>query len=94
MERYQASEQCADGAHRRHHNPCMGAPLGQVGVMQCYEVTNVVRDDDASGGRTGLEQRGIRATLLPEIVDVVGINASCPQLRCQGGIDVFIEEED
>jgi hypothetical protein len=41
-----------------------------------------------------LEQRGIRPTLLPEIVDVVGINAPCPQLRRQGGIDVFIEEED
>lgn len=94
MERYQAREQRADGAHRRHHNPCMGAPLGQVGVMQRHEVTNVVRDDDASVGRTGLEQRGIRPTLLPEIVDVVGINAPCPQLRRQGGIDVFIEEED
>ena len=93
MECYQASEQCADGAHRRHHNPCMGAPLGQVGVMQRHEVANVVRDDDASVGCTGLEQRGIRPTLLPEVVDVVGIDAPCPQLRRQGGIDVFIEEE-
>lgn len=67
--------------------------MGQVGVMQCHEVANVVRDDDASIGCTGLEQRGIKPTLLPEVVDVVGINASCPQLRCQGGIDVFIEEE-
>ena len=62
--------------------------------MQRYEVTNVVRDDDASVGRTGLEQRGIRPTLLPEVVDVVGINAPCPQLRRPGGIDVFIEDED
>jgi hypothetical protein len=31
--------------------------------------------------------------LLPEVVDVVGINAPRPQLWCQGGIDVFIEEE-
>mgnify|MGYP001605187438 FL=1 len=61
--------------------------------MQRYEVTNVVRDDDASVGRTGLEQRGIRPTLLPEVVDVAGINAPCPQLRRQGGIDVFVEEE-
>ena len=61
--------------------------------MQRYEVANVVRDDDASVGRTGLEQRSISPTLLPEVVDVVGINAPCPQLRRQGGIDVFIEEE-
>jgi hypothetical protein len=40
-----------------------------------------------------LEQRSISPTLLPEVVDVVGINAPCPQLRRQGGIDVFIEEE-
>ena len=93
MERHQASEQCADGAHRRHHNPCMGAPLGQIGVMQYHEVLNVVRDDDVSVGRTGLEQRGIRPTLSPEVVDVVGIDTPCPQLRRQGGIDVFIEEE-
>lgn len=93
MECYQASEQCADGAHRRHHNPGMGAPLGQVGMMQCYEVANVVRDDDASVDGTGLEQRGIRSILLSEVVDVVGINAPCRQLRRQGGIDVFIEEE-
>ena len=93
MERYQASEQCADGAHRRHHNPRMGAPLGHVGAMQRHEVANVVRHDDASVGRTGLEQRRIRPTLLPEVVDVVGINTPCPQLRRQGGIDVFIEEE-
>ena len=93
MERYQASEQRADGSHRRHHNPCMGASLGQVAVMQRYEVANVVRDDDASVGRAGLEQRSISPTLSPEVVDVVGINAPCPQLRRQGGIDVFIEEE-
>jgi hypothetical protein len=62
--------------------------------MQRHEVANVVRDDDASVGRTGLEQRSIGPTLLPEIVDVVGINAPCPQLRRQGGIDVFIEEKD
>ena len=93
MDRYQASEQRADGAHRRHHNPCMGASLGQVSVMQRHEVTNVVRDDDASVGCTGLEQGSIRPTLLPEIVDVVGIYAPCPQLWRQGGIDVFIEEE-
>ena len=93
MERHQASEQRADGAHRRHHNPCMGASLGQVGVMQRHEVANVVRDDNASIFRAGLEQRGISPALLPEIVDVVGINAPCPQLRRQGGIDVFIEEE-
>ena len=62
--------------------------------MQRYEVANVVCDDDASVDRTGLEQRGIRPTLLPEVVDVVGIDAPCPQLRRQGGIDVFIEEED
>ena len=61
--------------------------------MQRYEVANVMCDDDASGGRTGLEQRSIRPTLLPEVVDVVGINAPCPQLRRQGGIDIFIEEE-
>ncbi len=61
--------------------------------MQRYEVANVVRDDNASSGSTRLEQRGIRPTLLPEVVDVVGINAPCPQLRRQGGIDVFIEEE-
>jgi len=30
---------------------------------------------------------------LPEVVDVVGINAPCPQLRRQGGIDVFIKEK-
>ena len=71
----------------------MGTPLGQVGVMQRHEVANVVRHDDASSGSTGLEQRGIRPTLLPEVVDVVGINASRPQLWRQGGIDVFIEEE-
>ena len=62
--------------------------------MQRHEVANVVRNNDASIGRTGLEQRGIRPTLLPEVVDIVGLNASCPQLRRQGGIDVFIEEED
>ena len=61
--------------------------------MQRHEVANVVRDDDASVGCIGLEQRSIRPTLLPEVVDVVGINAPCPQLRRQGGIDVFIEEE-
>jgi hypothetical protein len=61
--------------------------------MQRYKVANVVRDDDASVCRTGLEQRGIRPTLLSEVVDVVGINAPCPQLWRQGGIDVFIEEE-
>ena len=61
--------------------------------MQRHEVANVVRNNDASIGRTGLEQRGIRPTLLPEVVDIVGLNASCPQLRRQGGIDVFIEEE-
>ncbi len=61
--------------------------------MQPHEVANVVRNNDASIGRTGLEQRGIRPTLLPEVVDVVGINAPYPQLRRQGGIDVFIEEE-
>ena len=72
----------------------MGAPLGQVGVMQCHEVANVVCDDAASGGSTRLEQRSISPTLLPEVVDVVGIDAPCPQLRRQGGIDVFIEEED
>ena len=93
MERYQASEQRGDGAHRRHHNPCMGAPLGQLGARQRYEVANIVRNDDASVGRTGLEQRSITPTLLPEVVDIVGINAPCPQLRRQGGIDVFIEEE-
>jgi len=61
--------------------------------MQRYEVANVVRNDDASIGRTGLEQRSISPTLLPEVVDVVGINAPCPQLRRQGGIDVFIKEK-
>jgi hypothetical protein len=61
--------------------------------MQRHEVANIVRDDDASVGCIGLEQRGIRPALLSEVVDVVGINAPCPQLRRQGGIDVFIEEE-
>ena len=61
--------------------------------MQRHEIANDVRDDDASVGRTGLEQCGIRPTLLPEVVDVVGIDPPCPQLRRQGGIDVFIEEE-
>lgn len=61
--------------------------------MQRYEVANVVRNDDASIGRTGLEQRSINPTLLPEVVDVVGINAPRPQLRRQGGIDVFIKEK-
>ena len=61
--------------------------------MQRYEVAKVVRNDDASIGRTGLEQRSISPTLLPEVVDVVGINAPCPQLRRQGGIDVFIKEK-
>ena len=78
----QAGEQCADGAYRGHHNPCMGTSLSQVGAMQRYEVANVVRDDDASVGCIGLEQRSIRPTLLPEVVDVVGINAPRPQLRC------------
>jgi hypothetical protein len=31
--------------------------------------------------------------LLPDVIDVVGINTPCSQLRRQGGIDVFIEEE-
>ena len=61
--------------------------------MQRHEIANVVRDDDASVGRTGLEQCSMSPTLLPEVVDVVGIDPPCPQLRRQGGIDVFIEEE-
>ena len=61
--------------------------------MQYHKIANVVGEEDPSGGRTGLEQRGIRPTLLTEVVDVVGIDAPRPQLRGEGGIDVFIEEE-
>ena len=61
--------------------------------MQRHKVSNVVRGDDASVGRTGLEHCGIRPTLLPEVVDIVGINTPYAQLRRQSSIDVFIEEE-
>lgn len=71
----------------------MSVPLRQVGVMQYHEIANVVGHENPSGCGTGLEQRGIRPPLLLEVVDVVGIDTPRPQLRCEGRIHVFIEEE-
>lgn len=93
MEHHEAREQRADGPHRCDNNTRMNAPLRQVGVMQRHKIVNVVGDEDPSGCRTGLEQRGIRPSLLLEVVDVVGIDTPRPQLRGEGRIHVFIEEE-
>jgi hypothetical protein len=36
----------------------------------------------------------IRPALLPEIIDALGINPPLAQLRREGGMDVFVQDED
>ena len=91
MERHQASEQRADGAHRRHDNASMGTALGQIGAVQGHKVADVVRDQDSAVCGSVLQERGVGPTLLMEIVDVVGINTVLSQLWREGGMDVFVQ---
>lgn len=78
MESDQACEQCADGAHWRHDNPCMGPTLSQIGPVQRHKVTDVVCDKHTSLGRGFLQDHRVCGALPLEVIDAAGINTSLP----------------
>jgi len=61
MERDQACEQCADGSHRCHDNPCMGSAFGQIRPVQHHKVADM---DLRSQVRARMTLRTVRAELV------------------------------
>jgi hypothetical protein len=59
--------------------------------MQGDEVSDVVCDEDPTMRGGILQEGGVGPSLLVEIVDTAGIDASLPQLRRQVGIDIFVK---
>lgn len=94
MERRQASQQRADGSYWSDDNSRMGAALSQIGSVQVHKVADIVGDHDAPVGGGVVQECRIRPALLPEIIDAVGINPPLSQLRREGGMDVFVQDED
>lgn len=61
--------------------------------MQGHKVADVVGDEDPSVGHGILQECCVSPPVLLNIIDALGINASLAQLRREGGMDVFVEEE-
>lgn len=74
--------------------PAWGRPSARLGAVQGHKVADVVRDQDSAVCGGVLQKHGVGPTLLMEIVDVVGINTVLSQLWREGGMDVFVQEED
>jgi len=71
--------------------PAWGRPSARIGAVQGHKVADVVRDQDSAMCGGVLQEHGVGPTLLMEIIDVVGINAMLSQLRCEGGMHVFVQ---